>query len=64
MLISSNFPSQTRWSIFALGLQIHQAAPAYNKRRLLSSPIIYKVVREQIFYLIWAHLLNKPKFNI
>ena len=27
MLISSNFASQTRWSIFALGLQIHQAAP-------------------------------------
>ena len=28
MLISSNFASQTRWSIFTLGLQIHQAAPA------------------------------------
>ena len=30
MLISSNFASQTRWSIFALGLQIHQAAPALS----------------------------------
>ena len=27
MLISSNFASQTRWSIFALGPQMHQAAP-------------------------------------
>ena len=27
MLINSNFASQTRWSIFALGPQIHQAAP-------------------------------------
>ena len=27
MLISSNFASQTRWSIFALGLKMHQAAP-------------------------------------
>ena len=30
MLISSNFASQTRWSIFALDLQMHQAAPAIN----------------------------------
>ena len=28
MLISSNFASQTRWSIFTLGPQMHQAAPA------------------------------------
>ena len=27
MLISSNFASQTRWWIFALGPQMHQAAP-------------------------------------
>ena len=29
MLISSNFASQTRWSIFALGPQMHEAAPEY-----------------------------------
>ena len=27
MLISSNFASKTKYSIFALGPQIHQAAP-------------------------------------
>ena len=27
MLISSNFASQTRWSIFALGPQMYQATP-------------------------------------
>ena len=26
MLISNNFASQTRWSIFTLGPQMHQAA--------------------------------------
>ena len=30
MLISSNFASQTRWSIFALGPQMYQAAPAWK----------------------------------
>ena len=29
MLISSNFASQTIWSIFALGSQMHQAAPGF-----------------------------------
>ena len=31
MLISSNFASKTRWSIFALGLQMHQATPSENQ---------------------------------
>ena len=37
MLISSNFASQTRWSIFTLGPQMHQATPGYNG--LLIQPI-------------------------
>ena len=36
MLISSNFVSQTRWLIFALGLQMHQAALAAQLKLTLS----------------------------
>ena len=30
MLISGNFASKTRWSIFTLGSQMHQATPGWS----------------------------------
>ena len=53
MLISSNFASKTRWSIFTLGHQMYQANPGYNKLFLYKDNFIdnernYKVCKSTI----------------
>ena len=48
MLISSNFASQTRWSIFTLGPQMHQAAPAYISMLI---PLLFQQEANSDFHL-------------
>ena len=43
MLISSNFASQTRWSIFALGPQMYQAALGWDLGTHMLYPTTFPV---------------------
>ena len=58
MLISSNFTTQIRWSIFTLGLQINQAAHG-DKDRLPSLFILIFITKKII-----SHVnLTREKFR-
>ena len=48
MLISNNFASKTRWSIFALGPQMHQAAPACNSTVRFSKYVVIFILLSKV----------------